>query len=148
MDSAHLHIVLNHAPVIGTIMVIFILLYGTIRKNDDIKKLALVAAVLVALITIPVYTTGDGAQQIVEGMEGVDEEKIDPHEEFALYSFIVMEIFAGAALLGLLMYRSPKVLPLWFVIISFIFLLVITGMMGWTANLGGQIHHPEIHGIL
>jgi hypothetical protein len=147
MDSAHLHIVLNHAPVVGTIMVMFILFYGIIRKNEEIKKLALIISVLVALVTIPVYTSGDGAQQIVEGMEGVDEDKIDAHEDFAQYSFIAMEVFGGIALLGLLMFRAPKTLPLWFVLISFIFLLVITGMMGWTANLGGQIHHPEVHGI-
>ena len=33
---------------------------------------------------------------------------------------------------------------MWFKAVIFILLMGVSGMMGYTANLGGKIHHPEI----
>lgn len=145
MNAAHLHIVLNHIPVIGSAIAIFVLLIGLLKKSDDIKKVSAMILVLTALITIPVYVSGDGAQAKIEGnYEDVDEEFIDAHEDFALYSFIAMDIAGAVALAALFMFRKPKLLPNSFAVILLLLMLAVNGMMAWTANLGGKIHHPEI----
>lgn len=145
MNAAHLHIILNHFPIIGTAISIFVLLTGIIMKSDEVKKVSLLVIVLTALVTIPVYISGDSAQAKVEGnYEDVDEDFIEAHEEFAKYSFIAMDILGVLAIGALLRFKKPKQLPGFVVFLMLVFLLVVNGMMAYTANLGGKIHHPEI----
>ena len=42
------------------------------------------------------------------------------------------------------LYRKPKILPNSFAYLMLGVLLIVNGMMAYTANLGGKIHHPEI----
>ncbi|MDQ3021732.1 MAG: hypothetical protein M3R36_14350 [Bacteroidota bacterium] len=145
MNAAHLHIILNHIPVIGSGIAIFVLLIGMLKKSDDIKKVTLLILVLTALITIPVYLSGQDAEEMVEGnYEDVDEQFIESHEDFALYSFIAMDIAGAIALIGLFLYKKPKILPNSFAFFFLAVLIIVNGMMVYTANLGGKIHHPEI----
>lgn len=145
MNAAHLHLVLNHFPIIGSAIAIFVLLIGIFKKSDDVKKVSVLILILTALVTIPVYLTGEKAQAKVEGnYEDVDEEFIDAHEDFALYSFIAMDIAGALALVAVFLYRKPKTLPDSFAYFLLAVLLIVNGMMAYTANLGGKIHHPEI----
>ena len=145
MNAAHLHLVLNHIPVIGSAIAIFVLLIGILKKSDDIKKVSLLILILTALITIPVYLSGDKAQAKIEGnYEDVDEDFIESHEDFALYSFIVMDIAGVIALAVLFLFKKPKTLPNSIAFFMLALLLIVNGMMAYTANLGGKIHHPEI----
>ncbi len=145
MNSAHLHLVLNHFPVIGTMITLFILAIGIMKKSDDVKKTAMLVLILTSLVTIPVYLSGDKAQEKIEGAyEDVDESFIDAHEDFALYSFIAMDIVGAIAVMSMFLYRKPKELSNSFAILMFALILIVNGMMAYTANLGGKIHHPEI----
>jgi hypothetical protein len=145
MNAAHVHLILNHIPIIGTMMAIFVLIAGFLMKSDDVKRVCLMVLVLTALITIPVYLSGKDSEGMIEGnYEDVDEEFIEEHEDFALYSFIAMDVAGFIGLVGLILFRRPKDFPLYFTIFMFLILSVVNGMMGWTANLGGKIHHPEI----
>ncbi len=145
MNAAHLHIVLNHFPIIGTAISIFVLLIGLIKKSDDVKKTSILILILTAFITIPVYLTGDKAQEMIEGnYDDVDESFIESHEDFALYSFIAMDITGAIGLLSIFLFKKPKLLPNSFAYFMLALLLIVNGMMAYTANLGGRIHHPEI----
>lgn len=93
MNAAHLHLVLNHIPVIGSAIAIFVLIVGILKKSDDVKKVSAMILLLTALITIPVYLSGKDAEAKIEGnYEEVDEQFIEEHEDFALSSFIAMDI--------------------------------------------------------
>ena len=144
MDSAHIHLLLNHFPVVGTIVIVLVFIYGILIKNDAVVKAALIVTVILALITIPTYLSGESAEGIVKGMDDVTEKYIDPHEDFALYSFIVMGILGVFSLIGLLLFRKDEKFPVWYKAVIFVLLMTVSGMMGYTANLGGKIHHPEI----
>jgi hypothetical protein len=146
MSSAHLHILLNHFPVIGTALAAFVLFYGFFKRSDEIKKLSLILMVITSLATIPVYLTGDTAAGAVVGIEGVNEDFIDPHEDFAFYSFIASDVIGGLAILTLFIYRKPKHLPMGVAALFFVLMLALNGMMAWTAHLGGLINHTEIMG--
>ncbi|MEO6694591.1 MAG: hypothetical protein ABIY50_07640 [Ignavibacteria bacterium] len=145
MNSAHLHLVLNHIPVIGSAIAIFVLILGMLKKSDDVKKVGAMILLLTALITIPVYLSGKSSEAKIEGnYEDVDEEFIEAHEEFALNSFIVMDIAGAIALFALVFYRKPKIFPNYISYLILFLLIISNGMMAYTANLGGKIHHPEI----
>lgn len=145
MNAAHLHLILNHVPVIGTAITLFVLFIGIIKKSDDVKKVSVLILILTALITIPVYVTGNNAEGKIEGnYEDVDESFIEQHEDFAYYSFIVMNIAGAIAIVAMFLYKKPKLLPNSFSYFLFALLIVVLSMMGYTANLGSKIHHPEV----
>jgi len=146
MSSAHLHILLNHFPVIGTALAAFVLFYGFFKRSDEIKKLSLVLLVLTSLVTIPVYLTGENAEGSVVSIEGVNEDFIEPHEEFAFKAFFASDIVGALALVALFIYRKPKHLPMGVAALFFALMLALNGMMAWTAHLGGLINHTEIMG--
>ncbi len=146
MSSAHLHILLNHFPVIGTALAAFVLFYGFFKRSDEIKKLSLILLVITSLVTIPVYLTGENAEGSVVSIEGVNEDFIEPHEDFAFKAFIASDIVGALALVVLFMYRKPKHLPMGVAALFFALMLALNGMMAWTAHLGGLINHTEIMG--
>ena len=145
MNAAHLHLILNHVPVIGTAITLFVLFIGIIKKSDDVKKVSVLVLMLTALITIPVYVTGNNAEGKIEGnYEDVDEQFIELHEDFAFYSFIAMNITGAIGLIAMFIFKKPKLLPNSFSYFLIVLLIIVLSMMGYTANLGSKIHHPEV----
>lgn len=51
------------------------------------------------------------------------------------------------ALAGLIFFRRDKLVPTWFGSLLFAASRMVTGVMAWTANLGGQIRHTGIRSI-
>lgn len=144
MDSLHLHLLLNHFPVIGTIMGIGLLLIGFLRKSDELKKVSLCAFVVIALLTIPVYLTGEPSEERVEKSVGISKTIIEQHEDAAMPALIAMEVTGFLALFGLfLFYRSSNLARLNLPVVLTLSLITF-GLMARTANLGGQIRHLEI----
>lgn len=143
-NSAHLHLLTNHFPVIGLMIVFLVLLYGVFRKNNEIIRLSMILTIIIALITIVTYTSGDKAGQLIEGQDGVNEEMIDEHEDFAEIAFIFMEILGGLSLAGLFLFRGTDNRKWMIGLIYMLLMLGVISMMGWTSHLGGQIKHPEI----
>ena len=66
MNGAHLHLVLNHFPVIGLIFCLAMLMAGILRKSEELTRTGMVILIAVAVIAIPVYLTGEPAEEIVE----------------------------------------------------------------------------------
>ena len=144
MDPAHAHLILNHIPVVGLGAAILLLLYAFARRNDDMKKAALIGFVLLALAAIPVYLTGGRAEDRVEHLPGVSEAIIEEHEEAATSSLIAIEILGVLSLAGLVLTRGSKAVPRWLAVTSLAASIVVVAAMIRTANLGGQIRHTEI----
>jgi len=145
MDLTHLHLILNHVPVIGIIIGFLILAWGALRGYDEVKNTGLVILVLTALVAIPVYLTGEPAEETVEHLPGVSEQIIELHEDSALYSLILTTVSGALALLALTAIRflTAKV-SLWTVYACLLLSLIAGASVVYTANLGGQIRHSEI----
>ena len=52
MNLAHLHLLLNHFPIIGTIIGLGLLAASLIGKNDDLKRDGLMVLAAVALLAL------------------------------------------------------------------------------------------------
>lgn len=145
MDWVHVHLLLNHVPVVGTIIGLLLLLAAVVRKSDELKKASLIIFVITALVAIPVFLTGEPAEELTENLPGVSEAVAEKHEDSALLSLIAAEFLGAVSLLGLiLLWRSRQTVARWVVALALAASLATAGLMGWTANLGGQIRHTEI----
>jgi hypothetical protein len=144
MNGAHLHLMLNHWPIFGTLFAFLLLGFARVRKSDELITVGLGLLVLVALGAIPVYLTGEPAEDAIEHLPGVSKDLIEEHEEAAEVAFVLVEILGALGLAGLfLARRSKRALPLMGTI-ALGLSLVVLGAMAWVGNLGGPIRHPEI----
>jgi hypothetical protein len=95
-------------------------------------------------LAIPVYLTGEPAEEIVENLPGVDEAFIEQHEEAALVAFVDILIVGVAALVSLILFGRSRPVPNWLSVIVLVLSVTTFVLMVRTANLGGLIRHPEI----
>jgi peptidoglycan/LPS O-acetylase OafA/YrhL len=144
MNTTHLHLLLNHFPIIGTLIGTGLLLWAIIKKQDNGKLISSALLILMALIAIPVYLTGEPAEESVEKLAGVSETMIELHEDAATIAMWLMGIaalFAFAAIVAQLRkHKSAKQLFLG----TFIFSAICFAAMARTGYYGGQIRHTEI----
>lgn len=144
MNWAHLHLLLNHVPVLGTIFGLALLAWAITRRSEVEQRVALGVFLAVALLALPAYFTGEPAEEVVESFAGVSKSVIHAHEDAALFSLIGVELLGLVALIGLYAARGSRRLSAKVARTVFLLSLVTAGLMARTAMLGGQIRHLEI----
>ena len=143
MNSAQMHLALTHLPVVLTLAGMIILIVSLIIKNIAVTRVGLYVLIAAGLSALPVYFSGEGAEEMVENIPGVSEAIIEEHEDIAKLSLIAIIITAVAGLIGLMSFitqRFGKPVYIGVLLLSFI----ATGLLAQTAHLGGQIRHSEI----
>lgn len=145
MDWIHWHLILNHFPIVGIFFVVGLLLLGICRGSEELKRLSLQLAVGLFVFAMVVKTTGErSAESLLLG--GTPEMKtlIAEHEDSADQAVTSAFLLFAFAAVGLYRSRKGHLIPSWATIGCVIFGLVTVFMLGRSANLGGQIAHPEI----
>ena len=143
MNAAHVHLMLNHFSVIGSIFWLVLLAVAMVRNCRELITVSFACLASVAIISIPVYFTGKPAENVIEHLAGVSEEIVERHEEAAQFAFTGIECVGALALAGLWLFRTEPP-PRWFLAILLVGSLLTAGAMIYTANRGRQIRHPEI----
>jgi len=144
MNGAQVHLLLNHLPVLGALFTFLLLLWGVVRRNETIQKTAFAAMVIVGLSAIPVYLSGEPAEEVIEDMPGVEEAYIEEHEtmgKFALWAGIALGVAAIAGI-GVVAVRPASITSA--AVVLLVLNALVFGVMAYTAHTGGQIRHPEI----
>lgn len=144
MTPVHLHLLLNHVPVLGAVFGLLILVAGIAWRRVDVTRTAMAVFVVAGLAAIPTYLSGEPAEEAVERAAGAVEPWVEPHEEAALISLVLVEALAALTLGSLWVHRRKPAVPQPLVVATVVLALVTAGSLGWTANLGGQIRHTEI----
>ena len=83
MNEAHLHMVVNHFPIIGILLGFGVLVAGIVLKNDSVKNTAYCLFIVGAVFAAISMATGEGAEEMVEDMPSVGKHIIHEHEEMA-----------------------------------------------------------------
>ena len=145
MNLAHLHLLINHLPIIGSVLGSFVLAYGLYTKSSETKSAAYYLLILSTLGAIIAYLTGEPAEETVENIQGISKAMIHQHEDFAGFSLAVLCLTGVLSLMGLYVIFMKKIwsvklakLILFLSLISFV-LFSITGFYG------GQIRHTELN---
>ncbi|MGZ9736231.1 hypothetical protein [Flavobacterium sp. GNP002] len=144
MNDAHLHMVVNHFPIIGAFFGIGILIAGMLLKNDSVKNTAYVLFIVAAIFGAFSMGTGEGAEEMVEDFPNIGKAIIHEHEELAEKFALVLYVTGIFALISLgaaiKKFRLAK-------IFSFITLILalISGLLSINVGTsGGEIRHTEI----
>jgi uncharacterized membrane protein len=144
MNDAHLHMVVNHFPIIGTIFGLGILITGILLKNNVIKNVAYVLFIVTAIFAAISMGTGEGAEEIVEDFPSIGDKVIHEHEEMAEKLALVLYALGFVSLIGLFLnfknHAKANLISYFAVVIAIIG--VFLGKQ--TGTSGGEIRHTEI----
>ncbi len=146
MNSTHVHILLNHFPIIGTLIGTMLLLYGVWKKNKSIQNVSLITIFVMALIAIPVFLTGEPAEESVENLPGIVKSAIEEHEEAGEIAFWSMMITGVVSLMSIALLVLQNKTAKTFVMFSLLASIATSILMARAGYLGGQIRHSEING--
>jgi len=143
MNVAHIHLMLNHLPVMGAAIGVLLLAAAFLRRSDELTKASLALLALLGVASVVVYLTGEPAEKIVEKVAGFSESLLERHEDVALLATISMGVLGALSLLTLVVFRR-RPLPRWTTAVALVLSVGAAAVMAYTANLGGQIRHTEI----
>jgi uncharacterized membrane protein len=144
MNEAHLHMVVNHFPIIGTILAIGILIAGLLSKNRSIINTSYVLFVIGAIFGILSMNTGEGAEELVEDMPGIGWKIIHEHEELAEKMALLLDILGVLSLVGFYLQfkkNAKEKLVSYIILLIGIASLFVIQKVGTS---GGEIRHTEI----
>jgi len=143
MTAPQVHLALNHLPVMGVLFSALVLVIGRVLRHEVISRLAIAVLVASAMAAVPVFLSGEPAEEAIEHAVGVSEPVIEAHENAARIALIAVEILGLVGLWGWFRYRRSE-LGRGFTTMLLVATLALSGWFAWTAHLGGQIRHPEL----
>ncbi|MDO7854221.1 hypothetical protein [Hymenobacter convexus] len=144
MNQAHLHLLVNHLPIVGSLFAAVLLGAGLLQRNASLTRAGLVAVLAAGLLCLPAQLTGEGAAAIVQDLPRVSRALIQTHAAAAELGFWVLEGAASLALFGLLLLKnaSPRARLLAWAALAAAGLSF--GLLARAGSLGGLIRHTEI----
>ena len=143
MSFVHLHLILNHVPVIGSVFVLLLLALAWVKRSSEIGKLAIGFIVAIGVVSAVVFLTGEPAEEAVEHVAGVSDAVIHQHEDAAGLALVLAGTIGVMGLATLLWYRRLAI-PRVVMSVALVATVALNAAMAWTAYLGGQIRHTEI----
>ncbi|HLP65243.1 hypothetical protein [Flavobacterium sp.] len=144
MNDAHWHMVVNHFPIIGTILGLGILIGGLVFKNNSIKNTAYCLFIVAALFSFASMNTGEGAEEIAEKLPDVTDQIIHEHEEAAEKLALVLYFLGAISIVGLYLNVKKNAKAN---LVSFLAMTVAAVgvfLAQQTGTTGGEIRHTEI----
>ncbi len=145
MSWIHLHLALNHLPVVGTLFVFVLLLVGICRGSEEFKRFALHLSLVMFVIAMIVKYTGDWAEDEKDFAPNSEyHELVEAHEQSADQAVTGMFLLAVFSAAGLFCSRKSKILPAWATIGTALLAFVALLLMARSANFGARINHPEV----
>lgn len=144
MDAAHIHLMVNHVPVLLTFFSILILAWGWLRSNESFINLALIGYVAAGLFAIIAFQSGEGAEEIVENLAGVSHDVIEDHEHAAEWTLYLAIAQGVLGLIAMWLLKGKSTLNHILIPLLWVFSLYVAGNFFFTAYTGGQIRHTEI----
>jgi uncharacterized membrane protein len=144
MNDAHLHLLVNHFPIIGTILGLGVLISGILLKNNSVKNTAYVLFIVSAIFAAFSMGTGDGSEKMVEDMPSVGKHIIHEHEEMAEKLAIVLYFLGVISIVGLFtnIKNKPKAYLVSYLAVAIGAVAVFLAQQ--TGTTGGEIRHTEI----
>ena len=144
VNLAHWHLLLNHFPIIGTIIALGLFLCSFVGDNEDLRRSSLIIFAGVGFLSIGTFLTGFGAQAMITGKPGISDALIERHEGSAMLTIWFVELTGALACVGLWQYHKRSRPAHWLITGVLFSSLLAAGLVARTGNTGGDITHPEL----
>jgi uncharacterized membrane protein len=144
MNDAHLHMIVNHFPIVGPILGLLVLIGGMFFKDIPVKNTAYLLFILSAIFTVFSMATGEGAEKIAEDMLNIDHHVIHEHEEYAEKFAIIIYLLGIVSILGLITNIKNHPKATFFAYTTATIALVAIVFATKVGTSGGEIRHTEI----
>lgn len=144
----HVHLLLNHFPIIGTLIALIIFLVGLALQNQTLKQTSYWTFFLIALVSLATYYSGTQAAHTVEELPNVTEALVHRHKAVAGWALVVLEITGALGLAGIFFFRRAKNGTPWLNPTFLVVAIAATTLMAWAGMHGGTIRHTEVRGEL
>jgi uncharacterized membrane protein len=151
LDWPHIHIMINHFPIILVMMGTLAALLGFFRSRRGIWLYATATITIAAITAIPTYFTGEPAETALHRPWYVARGAIHDHEQAALIATVLTGLAGLIALVAwrrLVRYPREISLPGGLRTAVVITAVLAAAAMGYTSLLGGNIMHdaPGLRG--
>lgn len=150
LTPAHLHVAVNHLPLIGLAATLIPLLYGLIRREMHTLRVGFLMCVLFGGATTLVMFSGEEADEDIEHgsklgtlLDTSGRHWLHEHEERAEAVSWAAYATAALGLAGLLVQWKRPQFSRPFAALALVFCMVSVLGMIWVAQAGGRISHPE-----
>jgi len=143
MTGAHLHLLVNHAPIFGALFALCLFLASYQWAPDVLRRTGFVVLIFTGIAGAIADFTGDPAEHAVRGFPGIRREVIHEHEEMGEKSFIAASV-VGVLAIALLVRARRAPLSNGAAVTGLVTSLILAGMMGYTGLLGGRVRHTEV----
>jgi hypothetical protein len=144
VNLAHLHLLMNHVPTVGSVAALGLLLLAFVRRNEHLKHVGLELLFVIAVLTLPVYVSGVAAHFELRKVPEISNDAMLVHQDAALIGFAVMELAGFVAWVALWQWRRRGRPGQGLVPGAMVLLALALVVMARAATLGGEIRHPEI----
>lgn len=151
LDWVHVHLMINHVPVILAMAGTLAVLLALGRPRRGIWLYAVVSLTLAAVAVVPTYLTGEPADHALGDPWYVAEASIHAHEEAAKVAAIIVLVAGVVSALAwrrLVRYPREVRMPVTLRTAVVVTALAASGALGYAALLGGRIVHdaPALRG--
>jgi hypothetical protein len=146
MDWAHIHLALNHFPIILAMMGAAAAVLATIVPRRGTWIYAAASLTLAGVTVVPTYFTGEPAEKTLNRPWYVARGAIHGHEESALISAILVGIVALIAAFAwrrMVRYPRESTIPGWLRGTLLVGSLIASAHIFYTSLLGGRIVHDS-----
>ena len=144
MNWPHVHLLVNHVPILGGLFALLVLGWGALRRERAVLSLALGLLAVLAAAAIAVHSTGERAVDAALHLPDVTRELVDRHESAAGKATTVYFVAGLLAVAGLVAFRRRPAYPAWYLALMLVVGAVNAAAVGWAGMLGGEIRHTEV----
>ena len=141
--GAHLHLLVNHAPIFGSLFALALLVASYFTSADVLRRTAFVVLIGTAIAGAAADLSGDAAEEAVKGLPGVRRELIDAHKQMGDKAYILAGVLGVLSLVALVRWRKRPI-PASATLVGVLATAFVGGATIYTGLLGGRIRHTEV----
>lgn len=143
MSPTHLHLLINHLPVIGGPIAIVLLTWALVARSRDLTRAGLILVIVCGIGGYISRFTGHRAEHQVEHLPWAERDLIHEHEEAADWAYILLAAAAVAGLAGIVRMRGGRAARLE-TMVALGLSVVAFAATAKAALEGGKIRHEEV----
>ncbi|GAB4017421.1 DUF2231 domain-containing protein [Spirosoma koreense] len=142
LNGAHWHLLVNHFPIVGSLLATIVLGSGLIRRQEAVIQLGFGLFIFLTVATLVTNQTGERAEHYLQSIHALDRPRLHQHEEAADIANIGMYLTGILSLLALTWQRAKR--QRFLAGLIFVLSLITCGLMINVGRYGGLIMHTEL----